>query len=411
MEEKKREFKAVAMRFTQEEFDGMDKSGMEIYNIWDFNRNPYLVNNHGHRNLITNFGDKEKNNHGRTVIETCDPKLFRQFCGLENSIEDELEAKMIPFELNPVFTPLTINLLKYAEEQKKIHDESKDSTSNNKREFRAIAMKCTQEDFDKMDRTGLGFIHIGNFLHQNYLVNNYHEKQRLVSNVMHVGDCSVLEFWDEDIFRICCGLEPKSKKDNSEFLLASFGSKKVEIGKLNFVEALDLLNGHAKIQPSDKMEKMIVESNPLIIPSLVLERTSRFSDRKEPSLNIVLKDKNVFSRIISEKDFSTPYFKDLLSQLRGKEMSDEMKHATNLEAAVRIYINEPIEGDNEPKTFKAKDIQFKSHDGTWVDCGSNSTLRFKPKPTPEESLSAEIESLSEKAKELGLKATVLFEES
>lgn len=301
-----------------------------------------------------------------------------------------------------------------------------------KREFRAIAMICTQEDFEKMDKTGLDFIHIGNFSHQIYLVNHYHEERRLVSNisnVRNVGNCSILNFWDEDIFRICCGLEPKSKKDNSEFLLASFGSKKVEMGKLSFVEALDFLNGHAEIQPTDNMKKMIDEASPLVPPRLVFKRTSRFSDREELSLNIVLKDqfsgkveslkerieqlknKSVFSRVISEKDFSTPFFKDLLSQLREKEMSDEMKHATNLEAAVRIYIDKPIECDNEPKTFKAKDIQFKSHDGTWVDCGSNSTLRFKPKPTPEESLSAEIESLSEKAKKLGLKATVLFEKS
>jgi len=340
-----------------------------------------------------------------------------------------------------------------------------------KREFKAVAMRFTQEAFDGMDKTGMSIYNVSDFKNHEYLTNNFVLTEGLITNVNGEIDLPKIEFWDEDIFRICCGLEPKSKKDNSEFLLASFGSKKVEIGKLNYLEALDLLNGHAEIQPTDKMKKMIDEESPLVPPSLVLKRTSRFSDKKELSLNIVLKDQFsgkietlkerieqlkktsqfhsvafiqplfinlmnytyeqkkirdemnecgkkpiVFSRVISEKDFSTPFFKDLLSQLREKEMSDEMKHATNLEAGIRNNINKPIECDNEPKTFKAKDIEYLSlsGNGKWDSLDSiitSTTLRFKPKPTPEESLSTEIESLSEKAKKLGLKATVLFEKS
>jgi len=110
------------------------------------------------------------------------------------------------------------------------------------------------------------------------------------------------------------------------------------------------------------------------------------------------------------------FLEEFSSQLREKEMSDEMKHATNLEAAIRNNINKPTEVDNEPKTFNAKDVEYLSlsGNGKWDSLDSiiaSTTLRFKPKPTPEESLSAEIESLSEKAKKLGLKATVLFEKS
>lgn len=86
-----RKFKPVAMRFTQEEFDGMDKSGMDINHLTSFYNHPYLVNNYMGTNLNISNTLHNTGINGRTVIETCNPKLFRQYCGLENSIEDELK--------------------------------------------------------------------------------------------------------------------------------------------------------------------------------------------------------------------------------------------------------------------------------------------------------------------------------
>jgi len=87
-----RKFKAVAMRFTQEAFDGMDKSGMEIVQVFDFESSPYLVNNYrGNKLMVTNLDGQALKFNDRTAIETCDPKLFRQYCGLENPVEDELK--------------------------------------------------------------------------------------------------------------------------------------------------------------------------------------------------------------------------------------------------------------------------------------------------------------------------------
>jgi len=87
-----RKFKPVAMRFMQEAFDKMDKSGMEIHNITSFEEHYYLVNNYrGKKLIVTNINEQALRFCDPTVIETCDPKLFRQFCGLENSVEEDLK--------------------------------------------------------------------------------------------------------------------------------------------------------------------------------------------------------------------------------------------------------------------------------------------------------------------------------
>jgi len=79
------------MRFTQESFDKMDKSGMEIHAISSFEEYPYLVNNVNGIGLLVSNSLNSVKAYGRTAIETCDPKLFRQYCGLENPVEDELK--------------------------------------------------------------------------------------------------------------------------------------------------------------------------------------------------------------------------------------------------------------------------------------------------------------------------------
>ena len=85
-------------------------------------------------------------------------------------------------------------------------------------EFKPIAMRCTQEQFDAI-KPKLGDIEIyntNNFKDYPYLTNNYGGETKYIFNVKHSGrhdyNRTAFEEWNENTFLECCGVEVEKKK-------------------------------------------------------------------------------------------------------------------------------------------------------------------------------------------------------
>lgn len=80
-----------------------------------------------------------------------------------------------------------------------------------KTEYRPIAMRCTQEQFDSIkDRMSLPMDEIDDFNHYNYLVNNFQIgcDNKIVTNLMDAFNSATMhEGFDGELFLDCCGRE------------------------------------------------------------------------------------------------------------------------------------------------------------------------------------------------------------
>ena len=100
-----------------------------------------------------------------------------------------------------------------------------------KAEFKAIAMRCNQEQFDAIKpRLIKGGVIIGsmspNFSKCNYLINNGMHTKCVIGNCMEkyadggfLGDHrSVFHVWNEEIFLKACGIETEEKQVDPIFI-------------------------------------------------------------------------------------------------------------------------------------------------------------------------------------------------
>ncbi|HMT02304.1 MAG TPA: hypothetical protein PKD00_03190 [Burkholderiales bacterium] len=84
------EFKPVAMKCTQEQFDAIKPklSSCTIIQVTSFTNSPYLVNNYG--GIVKNITNIFCDNQDRTVYETWNEKIFLEACGINTiSLNDE----------------------------------------------------------------------------------------------------------------------------------------------------------------------------------------------------------------------------------------------------------------------------------------------------------------------------------
>lgn len=85
--------------------------------------------------------------------------------------------------------------------------------------FTPIAMKCTQEQFEAIRPKLKGLIvrSISSFSASDYLVNNFAEERKIISNVMNHAKTDynreVYEIWNEEIFLKACGIEVETFQD------------------------------------------------------------------------------------------------------------------------------------------------------------------------------------------------------
>jgi len=89
-----------------------------------------------------------------------------------------------------------------------------------KKEFKPIAMKCTEEQFNAirpiLKAKDARMYDIGSFNHFPYLVNNLDNDQGLISNVLErrkdLRERTVFEEWNQDTFLEYCGIEKQTEK-------------------------------------------------------------------------------------------------------------------------------------------------------------------------------------------------------
>ena len=86
----RKEFKPIAMKCNQEQFDAirpkLKKAGCKIDSSNGFETYPYLVNNKiGNKNNITNYCKSDANSYNRTVYKEWNEKLFLECCGIETT--------------------------------------------------------------------------------------------------------------------------------------------------------------------------------------------------------------------------------------------------------------------------------------------------------------------------------------
>jgi len=80
--------KDTAMKCSQEQFDKikpiLEEHGFKMYDIWDFSRCSYLVNNYGDKNVyISNVHANHTNNCiNRTVFHEWNEDIFLEYCGI-----------------------------------------------------------------------------------------------------------------------------------------------------------------------------------------------------------------------------------------------------------------------------------------------------------------------------------------
>ena len=84
----KTQYKPIAMRCTQEQFDSIkDRVGLPIASIRCFGIRPYLTNSHENRPLVSNI-QKEPYFCNRKIIETFNAEYFLDCCGREKPDEE-----------------------------------------------------------------------------------------------------------------------------------------------------------------------------------------------------------------------------------------------------------------------------------------------------------------------------------
>ena len=177
----KKEFKPIAMKCTEEQFDAikpiLEANGCTIFLVESFKYQQYLVNNlDGEINRISNLNECDKDKNGRTVFEEWNQDIFLEYCGIEV-----------------------------------------------KPEFRPIAMKCNQRQFIAIDpilkENGLEVYNITNFTYAPYLVNNVGEDDLCVSNVATNSkdnhDRTVFEEWNQNIFLEYCGIKLEKQTEKT----------------------------------------------------------------------------------------------------------------------------------------------------------------------------------------------------
>lgn len=101
--------------------------------------------------------------------------------------------------------------------------------------FTPIAMKCTKEQFNaiKPKLRGLKIEDISSFYDYNYLVNNYGEVSKRISNVAYRSmfnfNREIHEEWNEEIFLKACGIEVETLQEKEQRLLKELEEVREEI--------------------------------------------------------------------------------------------------------------------------------------------------------------------------------------
>lgn len=90
------------------------------------------------------------------------------------------------------------------------------------KQIKPIAMKCTQEQFEKIEpilrEHGFTIFNLSSFDSYCYLVNNFLWNDRIVSNItyyLHGDNRTVFEEWDEDTFLKYCGIETEKQTNKT----------------------------------------------------------------------------------------------------------------------------------------------------------------------------------------------------
>ena len=82
--------------------------------------------------------------------------------------------------------------------------------------FTPIAMLCNKEQFDAikpiLKEHGMEIRRIDSFISNPYLITNYNNQQRTISNIGRYGKShfhrTTYEEWNQDLFLRCCGIDP-----------------------------------------------------------------------------------------------------------------------------------------------------------------------------------------------------------
>lgn len=96
--------KPIAMRCTEQQFEEirpiLDKNGLNIINITDFQNCPYLVNNAQNKlGNINNFTKNSQYSHTRRVFENWDMNTFLEYCDIKLELPKSFAIKHKPCEL------------------------------------------------------------------------------------------------------------------------------------------------------------------------------------------------------------------------------------------------------------------------------------------------------------------------
>lgn len=90
----KKEFKPLAMKCTQEQFDAVKGKLENIVELSDFNSQRYLTNKFRGRESISNI-NTDLDDCGREIHETWNEKIFLEACGIENEEDYRITKEMI----------------------------------------------------------------------------------------------------------------------------------------------------------------------------------------------------------------------------------------------------------------------------------------------------------------------------
>lgn len=176
----KKKFKPIAMKCTQEQFNAirpiLEANGGKINNIEPFEKIPYLVNNFNVRMRISNLSELGAGLNGRTVFHQWNQNTFLEYCGIEV-----------------------------------------------KPEFRPIAMKCNQEQFNAikpiLKENGLKIQTFSEFGDEEYLVNNLDgckgDISKVESFISHHYSRTVFEEWNQNIFLEYCGIKTEKQTEKT----------------------------------------------------------------------------------------------------------------------------------------------------------------------------------------------------
>lgn len=227
-----------------------------------------------------------------------------------------------------------------------------------KTEYRRIAMRCTQEQFDSIkDRIPLPIIDIFSFDDSNYLVTSY-DGDKEVSNIKGGNaknfNREVYETFDGELFLDCCGRE-------KEVI--------IEENDKNKAEALEFFRKCLSDSSTYKYEDIMIA----------------FANKK-----IKETQKNMNSNNCEYKS----WYADKLKK-KVDELDDFDIHCANV-----------IKGYLKDKIWKGGELQYQIKKGVWVDYNIDDfNVRLKPQPD----YSKEIEALENKAKENGQKVIIKIE--